>query len=69
MLFPILGQSSLPVVVAQPDERYANRTASVLMTDTEHTTSGSHEKVVRHILVGNSLTQSRKGFFAVSRLR
>jgi len=30
MLFPILGPSSLPVVVAQPDERNANRTASVL---------------------------------------
>jgi len=30
MLFPILGPSSLPVVVGQPDERYANRTASVL---------------------------------------
>jgi len=25
-----LGPSSLPVVVAQPDERHANRTASVL---------------------------------------
>jgi len=25
-----LGQSSLPVVVAQPDERHANRTAFVL---------------------------------------
>jgi len=30
MLFPILEPSSLPVVVAQPDERRANRTASVL---------------------------------------
>jgi len=30
MLFPILGPSSLPVVVAQPDERHANRTAFVL---------------------------------------
>jgi len=30
MLFPILGPSSLSVVVAQPDERHANRTASVL---------------------------------------
>jgi len=29
MLFPILGPSSLPVVVAQPDERHVNRTASV----------------------------------------
>jgi len=30
MLFLILGPSSLSVVVAQPDERHANRTASVL---------------------------------------
>jgi len=29
-LFPILGPSSLPIVVAQFDERHANRTASVL---------------------------------------
>jgi len=28
---PILGPSSLPVVVTQPDERHANRTASVLL--------------------------------------
>jgi len=30
MLFPTLGPSSLPVVVAQPDEKHANRAASVL---------------------------------------
>jgi len=38
MLFPNLGPSSLPVVVAQPDERRANRTASVLewYDKTEH---------------------------------
>jgi len=30
MLFLILGPSSLLVVVAQPDEKHANRTASVL---------------------------------------
>jgi len=30
MLFLTLGPSSLPVVVTQPDERHANRTASVL---------------------------------------
>jgi len=29
-LFPILGPSSLPVVVAQLDERHSNRTSSVL---------------------------------------
>jgi len=50
MLFPTLRSSSLPVVVAQPDERNANRTVSVLesgMTDTEHSTiSGSNEEVV-----------------------
>jgi len=46
MLFPTLGPSNLPVVVAQPDERHANRTASVLewYDRTEHTTSGSNEK-------------------------
>jgi len=38
---------SIPVVVAQLDERHANRTASVLkwyMADIEHTTSGSNEE-------------------------
>jgi len=30
MLFPTLGPSNLPVVLAQPDERHANRAASVL---------------------------------------
>jgi len=30
MLFLTLGPSSLPIVVAQPDERHANRTAFVL---------------------------------------
>jgi len=30
MLFPTLGPNSLPIVVDQPDERHANRTASVL---------------------------------------
>jgi len=30
MPFPTLGPSSLPAVVTQPDERHANRTASVL---------------------------------------
>jgi len=48
MQFPTLGPSSVTVVVAQPNERHANRTASVLdgMTDTEHsTTSDSNELV------------------------
>jgi len=48
LLLVYLGPSSLPVVVAQPDERPANGTASVLdwhdMTDTEHATSGSNEE-------------------------
>jgi len=30
MPFPILGPSSLPVVLAQSDERHANRTVFVL---------------------------------------
>jgi len=29
-MFPNLGPSSLPVVVAQPDERHVNKTDSVL---------------------------------------
>jgi len=46
MLFPIFGPSSLPVVVAHPDNKLANRTALCWsgMTDTEHTTSGSNEE-------------------------
>jgi len=32
MLLPTLGPSSLPVVVAQPDERHANRAAFVLIS-------------------------------------
>jgi len=43
MLFPILGPNNLPVVVAQPNERHANRTALCNgTTDTEHSTSGSN---------------------------
>jgi len=30
MLFPIMGPSSLPVVLARPDESHAYKTASVL---------------------------------------
>jgi len=49
MLFPTLEPSSLPIVVAQPDERHANRTASVLEwydnTEQTCTTSGSNEVV------------------------
>jgi len=45
-----LGPSSLLVVVAQPDERHANKIASVLecydrhRAVTEHTTSDSNEE-------------------------
>jgi len=50
MRFPTLGPSSLLVVVAQPDERCANRIASVLKWYDRHrvqysTTSGSNEEV------------------------
>jgi len=45
MLFSTLGPSSLPVVVAQPDERHENKAASGMtasgMTDTEHSTISS----------------------------
>jgi len=48
MLFPILGPSSLSVVMAQPDERHANRTASVLEWYDRHraysTTSGLNKE-------------------------
>jgi len=48
MQFHILGPSSLLVVVAQPDEKHANRTASVLEWYDRHvaysTTSGSNKK-------------------------
>jgi len=37
ILFPILRTNSLPVVVAQPGERHANRTASVLECYDRHT--------------------------------
>jgi len=36
MLFPILGPSSLPVVVTQPDERHTNKTSSVLQWYDRH---------------------------------
>jgi len=36
MLFLIVEPSSLPVVVAQPDERHANRTTSVLEWNDRH---------------------------------
>jgi len=48
MQFPILGSSSrLPVVLAQPDERHANRTSSVLEWYDGHraySTFGSNEE-------------------------
>jgi len=36
MLFPTLGPSSLPVLITQPDERHANRTACVLKSYDRH---------------------------------
>jgi len=47
MLFLTLGPSSLPVVVAQPDKRHANRIAFVLEWYDRHrvyTTSSSNEE-------------------------
>jgi len=40
LLIPTLGPSSLPVVVAQPDERHENRSASVLEWYNRHTSTG-----------------------------
>jgi len=47
LLFPTLGSSSLPVVVAQaaqPDERHANRTASVLEWYVRHRAYSNEEE-------------------------
>jgi len=47
MLFFILGPSSLPFVVAQPDERHTKNRFCVGMagvTDTKHSASGSNEE-------------------------
>jgi len=38
LLFPTLGPSSLPVVVAHPDERHVNRAASALEWYDRHRT-------------------------------
>jgi len=49
MLFPTLGPTSLPVVMAQPDETCKQNSFCVGsdMTDTEHsTTSGSNEVAI-----------------------
>jgi len=55
MQFPILGLSSLPVAAAQPDERHANRRASVPERYDRHkarsTTSGSNEEEEEHTKV------------------
>jgi len=56
MLFPILRSNNLPIVVVQPDERHANKTASVLrsgLKDTfEHTISCLHEDNTNLFLIG-----------------
>jgi len=46
----LVAKQSTRVVVAQPDERHAHRTSSVLewydgQSNTEHTASGSNEEV------------------------
>jgi len=50
MLFPPLGPISLPVVVAQPDKSYANKTDSMLEWYDRHRaysmTSGSNEEPI-----------------------
>jgi len=55
MLFPTLESSSLPVVVAQPDEGHANRTVLCWsgMTGIEHriTSSSNEETHLRSIRV------------------
>jgi len=52
MLFPTLEPSSLPVVVAQPDERYANRTACVLEWYDRHS-------IVQHLVQTKNQTKLR----------
>jgi len=44
VLFPTLGLSNLPVVVAQPDEGHTNRTASVLQW------YGKTPSIVQHLV-------------------
>jgi len=72
MLFPILEPSSLLVVVAQPDERQANKIASALewYDRTEHrTTSCSNKEEQLFRLSSNvtpaesSVTESTPYFF------
>jgi len=56
MIFLILGSSSLPVFMAQLDEKHANRTTSVLEWSDRHraccsTTSGSNEEAFETLKV------------------
>jgi len=59
MQFPTLGPSSLAIMVAQPDKRNANRTASLLEWYDRHihskTSPGSNEVVVGRLLNQNHL--------------
>jgi len=57
MLFPTLGLSSLRVVVAQTDERRANRTACV---EVVWVTSGSNEDLCIDTLIVPAWFLSRK---------
>jgi len=51
MLFSILGPNSLPVVVAQADEKHANKTASVLeWYDRPRAYRVSHKKFIFYFL-------------------
>jgi len=52
MLFPILGPSILPVVVAQPDERRANWTASVFEWNDKHRVYIDFLKTFQIALIG-----------------
>jgi len=62
MLFPTLVPSSLLVVVAQPDERHANRATSVLEWYDRHrayTTSSSNEE---ECVLSKSLTMKQSSW-------
>jgi len=58
MLFPTLGPSSLSVMVAQPDERHANRTASVLEWYDRHRA----QSIVQHLVLVQTKKSSGMAF-------
>jgi len=61
MLFPTLGPISLPVVVAQPDERHVNRIASVLEWYDRHRVCNIWSKQ-RRITVFNTEDKAAFGY-------